>query len=374
MSAPKEDSMDYIVGRSEKAIAKDAANEATRDYIKPKLIIFFSDIGNFKEYTKILNAQFPKSNIIGSSTYIGLCKHGGIRKGIVAVGIEEGIECSGGVLENIDKYPLIHAKRIEESLRKFKHLDQMVCLEFTSGLINSEESALTILNSILGEKDIPVFGGSAGDDLKAGYTLVSYNGQVYKDSCVFVLIRNEIGKIKIYRENIYKPMEKVHVATKVDTFKRIVYEFDHRPAAQVMADDLGISALELPKYLGHHPWGRVMGGDIFITANREILKNNALAFHARVYKNVQMILLEEENYRSINEKTLSKIHSEFPKASFAVVVHCLARSLLYESNGDMEKLCKSLGRSISPFIGISGYGEQEGTHNFNHTMVIAVFE
>lgn len=366
--------MEYIVGKSEKNSIGEGIEEATRKFNNPKLIIFSSDIKNFEEYTTQLYLKFPKATVIGTSTYVSLCKDGAYHKGIVATGIEDGIECYGNVLENISQYPLIHAERIEECVKKLSHTEHTICLEFTNGLINSEESVMTTLNTVLENKKIPVFGGTAGDDLNAGYTLVSYNGQVYKEACVFVLIHNIRGKIKVYRENIYKPMKKFHVATKVDSFNRIVYEFDNRPAAQVMAEDLGVSINELSKYLDTHPWGRVMGSDIYITANREVMRDHAIAFHARVYKNAQMILLEADDYHVINEETIQRIHSDIPKPSFAIVIHCLARSLLYEGNRELSQLAVKIGNSVSDFIGISGYGEQEGTNNFNHTMVIGVFE
>ena len=366
--------MDYRVGKSEKNSISEAIEEATKGFKQPKLIIFSSDINNFEEYTKCLYLKFPKTTIIGTSSYVSLCKEGVYHKGIVLAGIEEGIECCGNVLEDINRYPLMYADRIEECVRKLGQPQNTICLEFTNGLINSEESVMTTLNTVLEDKKIPVIGGTAGDDLKAGYTLVSYNGQVYKEACVFVLIHNTKGKIKIYRENIYKPMNAYHVATKADSFNRIIYELDNKPAAQVMAQDLGVSVSELPKYMNNHSWGRVMGTGIYITANREIMKNGAIALHARTYKNAQMILLEAEDYHKINEETIRTIHSDIPNPSFGIVVHCLARSILYERNRDMDDLVKKLGACMGGYIGISGYGEQEGGQNFNQTMVVAVFE
>ena len=295
--------MKYNVGKSEKNSISEAIEEATRGFNEPKLIIFSSDIKSFEEYTKQLYLKFPTATIIGTSTYISLCNEGAYHKGIVVTGIEEGIECYGNVLENINRYPLIHAERIEECVKKLSHTENTICLEFSNGLINSEESVMTTLNTVLENKKIPVFGGTAGDDLNVGYTLVSFNGKVYKEACVFVLVHNKNGAIKVYRENIYKPMSKFHVATKVDSFNRIVYEFDNKPAAKVMAEDLGVNISELPKYLDSHPWGRVMGSDIYITANREIMKDYAMALHARVYKNAQMVLLEADDYHAINEQT-----------------------------------------------------------------------
>lgn len=366
--------MNYVVGMSSQTIPVNAIEEATKDLKNPKLVIFCSSINGFTEYSEMLKSKFPKALVIGATSYVGLCKKKAYKEGLVVAGIEDGIECYGDVLEKIDQYPLVYVERIEKSVEKLSNTENVICFELTTGLVNSEESVLTTLNAVLESKKIPVFGATAGDDAKAGYTMVSYNGKVYKNGCVFVMIRNLGGKIKVYRENIYKPIGKYHIATKVDSSKRMVYEYDHKPAAKVMAEDLGVSVSELPKYLDQYPWGRIMGKEVYITANREILKDDVVAYHARVYKNAQMVLLKPDNYKEINIRTLQQVKRDIPKPSFTIVVNCLARSLLFEGDSYLNEFSQRIGEYIGDYIGFSGYGEQEGRQHFNQTMVIAVFE
>lgn len=366
--------MKYVIGRSGKGNVVEAVAEATNKMTKAKFVFFCSNVTCFEEYTRLLKQKFSDSLVMGTSSYVELCKEGAYKDQLVVLAIEDGIECEGGVLEEIDQYPLKYANRIEKCISKLSSTKNAVCFEVTAGLINSEESVIATLNSTLEAKNIPAFGGSAGDDIKAGITKVSLNGKVYEKSCVFAIINNLGGKVKIYRENIYKPTHHYHVATKVDSDKRIVYEYDHKPAAKVMAEDLGVTMSELPKYLDQSPWGRIMGDNIYITANKEILNNQAMSYHARVYKNAQMVLLEIDDYKEINKQTLAKIKKDIPKPSLCMVVNCLARSILFENDHFINEFAKNIGNTLSDFIGFSGYGEQHGQQNFNQTMVIAVFE
>ena len=64
--------------------------------------------------------------------------------------------------------------------------------------------------------------------------VVAYNGELYEDACVYALIKNTTGKIRVYKENIYeKTSAQSHFATKVDVSRKALIELDGRPAADV---------------------------------------------------------------------------------------------------------------------------------------------
>lgn len=91
-------------------------------------------------------------------------------------------------------------------------------------------------------------------------------------------------------------------------------------------------------------------------------------------QHAQMVLLELDDYKSISKETLRKVKEDVPHPSFAILVHCLARSLLYEGEGYLNDFAKQVGEVTGGYLGFSGYGEQEGRQHFNQTMILAVFE
>ena len=366
--------MNYKIARSSSNRIDIAVKEATSGLTSPKLVLFFSGVEQFQEIAVAMKEQFPNAITMGATTFAAFCKEGAFKDTLVVLGIEDGIHCEANVLEDVDKYALKYISRLEKTADKFKNPENTMCLEFSSALIGCEELVLSTLSSVLGKKKIPIFGGSAGDRGRAEKTMIALNGQVYQNACVFVMIENLNGKIRLYRENIYKPTKHYFKSTKVDVRKRIVYEYDHKPAAQVMATALGVTVQELPKYLDSYPMGRVIGNEMYIVANNTIVGQNAMEYHARIYNNSQIVLLEPDDYKSVINATLEKVKQENKKPSLTLMVNCLARSMLFEGDGYLNEFATNVGASLGNFVGFAGYGEQLNEQHFNQTMILAVFE
>lgn len=366
--------MKYRIGRSRKQQEEQAVKEATEGLVNPKLILFFSEADNFTKYTVDMKNLFPDSIIIGSTTFVGLCKEGAYKDTLIVLGIEEGIECYGNVLEEVDRYPLKYIDRIENCVKQFKNTQNTICFEVSSALISSEELILSTFSSVLVDKGIPLFGGSAGDRGNAEKTMISFNGKVMEKACAFVILKNLGGGIKLYRENIYRPTKWHFTATKVDIRNRIVYEYNDQPAAQVMAKALNTDIKNLPSYLDSYPLGRLIGNEMYITANQGITDHNGMAYHARVYNNSHMVLLEPDDYREVLRRTREQVKRDIPNPSLTIMIHCLARSILFEKDGYLNDFAKEMGNTLGNYIGFAGYGEQLNQQHFNQTMVLAVFE
>lgn len=368
--------MRYKIGRSSNKDALQAMQEATAGLKAPKLLWFTSGVQDFAVYTETLKAAFPNSIVVGVTTFAAFCKDGAFKDTLLVLGIEDGIECCADVLEEVDKYPLKYVERVECCANKMGSSvgENTICFEVTTALIRCEELVLSTLNAVLNKKNIPVFGGSAGDHGMAEKTMISLNGVMYDNACVFILIKNLGGAIKLYRENIYKPTKHYFTATKVDVRKRRVYEYDNKPAAQVIAQALEINVNELGKYLNSYPLGRIIGNDMYIIANESVVDSSGMSYHARIYNNSQMVLLEPDNYKEVLRKTAEQIKQEIPNPSLSIMVNCLARSMLFEKDGYLNEFAKQMESGLGNYVGFAGYGEQLHQQHFNQTMVLAVFE
>ena len=366
--------MNYKIARSSNKNIMSAIYETTSDLKNPKLILFFSGVDQFAEIACEMKRTFPDAITMGATTFAAFCKEGAYKDTLLVLGFEEGIKCEANVLEEVDRYALKYVDRVEKAASQFRKPENTMCLEFSSALISCEELVLSTLSSVLAKKQIPIFGGSAGDRGKAEKTMISLNGTVYDNACVFVMIENLGGKIRFYRENIYKPTKHYFKSTKVDVRNRVVYEYNDRPAAQVMADALGVGIKELPNYLDSYPMGRIIGNDMYIVANNSICNGNAMAYHARIYKNSQVVLLEPDHYRTVIKATLEQAKRECPKPSLTLMVNCLARSILFETDGYLQEFATGAGAQLGNYVGLAGYGEQLNEQHFNQTMILAVFE
>lgn len=366
--------MNYKIGKSTNRNPDAAISEASAQLKNPKLILFFSGVDDFSHYARAMKVKFPDAVSMGATTFAAFCKEGAYKDTLVVIGFEDGIHCEAGLLKDADKYPLKYVDQVETCAARFNKPENTICLEFSSALISCEELVLSTLNAVLSKKRIPVFGGSSGDRGRAEQTIIALNGAVYQNACVFVMIENLGGKIRLYRENIYKPTRHYFKSTKVDVRKRIVYEYDNKPAAKVMANALGVNVSELPKYLDSYPLGRIIGNEMFIVANNQVVNGSGMEYHARIYNNAHMVLLEPDDYSMVLQKTLKQVRQECSRPSLTLMVNCLARSILFESNGELTEFATTVGNALGNYVGFAGYGEQLNAQHFNQTMVLAVFE
>jgi hypothetical protein len=361
------------VGRGMSSNCQAALEEATKDFSNPKLIIYYTSKGRFEEFSKLLFEKFPEAIIIGSSAYKEISKYGLTNGALLTMSFEDGIECYADVIGDIDKYPVKHIQKLQDCISKFGQVDNTVCLEFCVGTTNSEEKVLSTMNSLLHVYNISLFGGTSADDGEFQTTYVGLNGKVYTNHSVFVLIRNLSGKIKIYQENIFKRTQHTFVATKVEVKKRVIHELDGKPCAEVIAKALNVPLNKLNEVFATHPLGRIVGDNLYISANKSLINNKSIAYYSRIYKNSQTVLLEPDDYKSVIKGTISKIKNDFEHISCAVVVNCVARTMFFEQEGFAESFATQLGE-LGNYIGFACYGEQMNEHHFNQTMVIGVFE
>lgn len=367
--------MEYKIGISKSKTAQACVSEATSGFKHPKLILFFSPVELFEQCAILIHDKFPDSISMGASVIASFGKEGASKDALRVIGIENGICCSADMMEDINKYPIKHAERVERCVKQVGKNRNTICLEFTTALFCGEESVLSALNSVLFSHNIPVFGGTAGDSGNMAGTKVALNG-IVKDCCtVFAIIHNEGGAIHFFRENIYTPATgNLLTATKTDTQTRTVMEYNSKPAAQMFAQELGVSEDQITKYFDTHPMGRLVGNDMFITANCALGKNHAITYHARIMDNAKVCVLKPDSYKEIIQDTMQQIKAKCPSPSLSIMCHCLARTLLFEGDGYLNEYARTMSSVLGNYIGFSGYGEQFGEQHLNQTMIVIVFE
>ena len=241
---------------------------------------------------------------------------------------------------------------------------------FTKG----EELVLDTLSYELGKKNIPVIGSSAGlSDFKE-QSLVSLNGDVFVNTCVFVLIKNLKGKIYTYKENLFKETGKSVVTTDVDCDERIIYELNDKPAADILADKLKVSLDLLPDYLKSHPLGRTIGNELYITETGKIHEDGSVFCYSQVYNNTKLSILEMDNIQETWKKTVANVKPLVQKTSFMFVVNCFLRANLFKDLNCYNDFWNTLNSICPSYMGVSGFGEQLNTVNLNQSMILLIFE
>jgi len=341
-----------------------------------KIFIYFvSSNYSFQEVTEELYKLIGNScTLIGCTSSGEISTNKGITKGgisVVAFG-DNSMEIETVVLEKITKVPLLYRQEIIKKLKKLSYkemqntYDNLTGILLADGLSGAEEKVLSVFNSIF-DGNLPLIGGSAGDDLKFKETLLAYNGKIFNDSAIFTMIKTKV-KIKIYRENIFESQGIDILITKADEKNRKIIEIDNIPAKTRYAQLLGISKSSLDNYILQNPIGRKIGDSIYISSIASI-ENENLNMYAQVFENSRAEILKEKNPLETQKETIAKIQNDFKEIYGLFCINCILRSLEFEKKGILDELSKTL-KNTSEYGGFVSYGEQYNKQHLNQTLTL----
>lgn len=337
--------------------------EAVQGLQNPQLIMLLSNADQFEKHVAELEKLYPKIPSIGC---IGMSYDTRIvEKGVGIIAFTDGVTAAANVLEEVSTMPVKYIERLQQDVKKVNASPKdTVCIDFCAG---NDACVLTTIYSVLGNKNISLVGGT-GDAGK-----VSANGKVYQDSVAYALIRNNNGRVKTYKENIYHQMgDYCFIASKTDKANYIIGELNGRPARQVYQDILHVTEKEITTQTFKNPFGKLNGNDTCIISIKEV-SGNALTCFRQVNDSDVLIMLELGDYRNIVKETIQKIRQDFPHPSAVFSVNCLFRYLLFNDNNYMQEYLQEMG-TLGNHAGFVGYGEHYNNRFVNQSMTCVAFE
>ena len=168
-------------------------DEAVQGLHRPQFIMLLSNDAQFEAHVQELEKRYPgvpSIGCIGMSYQTGIVEHG---VGVIA--FYDGVAAAANVLEQASTMPVKYIQRLEQDMRTVGGSSRdTVCIDFCSG---NDACVLTTIYTALKRQGISLVGGT-GDQGK-----VSANGRVYQDAVAYALVRNQNGRVKTYKENIY---------------------------------------------------------------------------------------------------------------------------------------------------------------------------
>ena len=338
-------------------------DEALQGLYHPQFIMLLSNSDQFEEHVAALEKRFPgvpSIGCIGMSYQISVVEHG---VGIVA--FSDGAAAVANVLEQASTMPVKYIQRLEQDMQALggSSLDT-VCIDFCSG---NDACVLTTIYTALRKRGISLVGGT-GDQ-----GLVSANGRIYQDAVAYALVRNQHGRVKVYKENIYHQLGNYRfVASNTDRANYILGALNGKSAKQVYKDILHVTDEEILTRTFQNPFGKLNGNDTCIISIKEV-HGDALACFRQVNDSDVLILLELGNYRAIVRDTIRQIFRDFPRRSAIFSVNCLFRYKLFSEQGYMEDYLRDMA-TLGNHAGLVGYGEHYNNRFVNQSMTCAVFE
>ena len=337
--------------------------EALRGLRDPQLILLMSNKEQFEQHVKELERSFPGVPSIGC---IGMCYQlGVVEHGVGIIAFCDGVTASANVLEQISTMPVKYIKRLEQDMQTVGGTGRdTVCIDFCAG---NDACVLTTIYTVLRKHGISLMGGT-GDQGR-----VSANGRIYEDAVAYGLVRNQNGRVKTYKENIYHQLGDYRfIASNTDRANYILGSLNGKPAKQVYKDILHVTDEEILTRTFQNPFGKINGDDTCIISIKEV-NGNALACFRQVNDSDVLILLELGDYQAITKDTIRQICQDFPHRSAIFSVNCLFRYKLFSERGYMRDYLREMS-ALGCHAGFVGYGEHYNNRFVNQSMTCVVFE
>jgi hypothetical protein len=338
-------------------------SEAVRGLERPQFIMLMSNSDQFEAHVKALEARYPGVPSIGC---IGMSYDTRIvEKGVGVAAFLDGVSATANVLEQVSTMPVKYIRRLEEDLTKVDaSSSNTVCIDFCAG---NDACVLTTINSVLKKRKIQLVGGT-GDGGK-----VSMCGRIYEDSVAYALVKNNGGRVKTYKENIYRQLGNYRfIASNTDRANYIIGSLNGQPAKQVYENILHVTDQEILTQTFKNPFGKLNGDDTCIVSIKDV-SGNALACFRQVNDSDVLNLLQLADYREVVRETIETICREFPRRSAVFSVNCLFRYKLFSEQGYMQKYLQDMG-ALGSHAGLVGYGEHYNNRFVNQSMTCVVFE
>ena len=337
--------------------------EALQGLRQPQFIMLLSNKGQFEDHVAALEKRFPGIPSIGC---IGMSyQNSVVENGVGIIAFTEGVTATANVLEQASSMPVKYIQRLEHDMQAVGGSSRdTVCIDFCSG---NDACVLTTIYTALSKRGISLVGGT-GDQ-----GMVSANGRVYRDAVAYALVRNQNGRVKTYKENIYHQLGNYRfVASDTDRANYVLGALNGKSAKQVYKDILHVTDEEILTRTFQNPFGKINGDDTCIISIKEV-RGNALACFRQVNDSDVLILLELGDYRAIVQNTIRQICQDFPRRSAIFSVNCLFRYKLFSEQGYMQNYLHDMS-ALGNHVGFVGYGEHYNNRFVNQSMTCVVFE
>jgi len=359
----------FNIGKSKDTT--EAVEIATKQISNPTLVVFVSSYGHFEGATKLLHEKYPLAQVIGMTGY-AYSKTEAVTEYVGVWAINSGIEAKCDVMNDLDRFPMKHIKKLEQAVEQVHPgRENTICLAF---MTNDQDCLTTTLNSVLMRKNVELIGATPFNSLECENPLgdkVSLNGIVYKNSCVYAVIKNLNGRVKVYKENIYQAIGKKMVVTKVNKETNEILELNGKPALKEYYSSIDEATNGTREGIIQNSICRLVGHEEFSLVT-DILPKGMVC---KKKLDVNDVICAEKlgDYRQVNAETKRMIDADFSKVSTIFTLDCIFRYLAFSEVNYIQTYLNTI-QSIGKQVGFITGGETYKNQSMHQTMVCAVFE
>lgn len=237
------------------------------------------------------------------------------------------------------------------------------------GMSYAEESVTAAIHWAL--DDIPLLGGSVGDDLNFQSTILIDNGVIESDCAIVLLIASTLPT-RIFKTEAFVPTDIKLVVTRSDPDRRIVHELNAAPAAAEYAALIGSDPASLsPLSFASHPLVVRVGGEYFCRSIQKVNEDGSLSFFCAIDDGVVLTVAEPTGMVDSTQQVFDETRNALGTIDFVLGFDCVLRQI-DARNRQVLRPISEVYRD-NHVIGFNTYGEQYGSMHLNQTFTGIAF-
>jgi hypothetical protein len=238
------------------------------------------------------------------------------------------------------------------------------CLMLIDGLSMAEERVSAGLARAL--RDVPLIGGSAGDDLDFRETLIARDGRTMSDSAALICIKTDLPW-SIFHSHHFTATDERLVITGADPARRCVTEINGEPAAEGYARAVGLEVDELsPMVFAEHPVVLSIGGEYYVRSIQQANPDGSLTFFCAIDEGLVLRIACGHDLPGRFARVINEQRERVGELGALIGFDCILRRIELLNRDQRDEVGEILAGV--PFIGFSTYGEQINGLHVNQTM------
>jgi len=335
-------------------------------------LVFCSANRDLGAVGRALARQFPDGPTIGCSTAGEIGPNGYVSNSLTGISLPAAdFAAVAGLIGDIAEFDLDRTRReIAELLVTLGAkagaplAGHTFALLLIDGMCGQEEWLVSAIADILGE--IPLLGGSAGDNLRFQSTSVFCEGAFHTDAAVLLLVYTPCPFTLFATQHFAGTPQKL-VVTAADPSARIVTEINGEPAAEEYARLVGLEPdLLNPMIFAAHPVVVRVGGRYYVRSIRKLNPDGSLSFFCAIDEGLVLTVAEGLDIVGSLADALAQVRDEVGPPQLIIGCDCILRRLEIDRRGLTETISAIL--SANRVIGFNTYGEHIHAIHVNQTL------
>lgn len=242
-------------------------------------------------------------------------------------------------------------------------------LLINDGLSMHEEIIVSALGDALGE--IPLVGGSAGDNLAFRETAIFLDGRVHSSASLLVLVSTDLA-FRVFERQHFHALDQKMVVTRADPARRVVMEINAEPAAEEYARLIGLEPAELtPLVFASHPLVVKAGGRHYVRAIQRVDADGCLHFFCAIDEGIILSVAKSGDLVANLASLFDELRVELGSIDAVIGFDCVLRYVEMEQRQMLTEASKIMAQNN--VVGFNTYGEQFGMMHVSQTFTGIAF-